>query len=556
MALIKRIKDYKERRNTLKYRLYKFLQKNSKVTNESPVVIIWDFGGYGDILKKNAIISAALNVRGYRTHFLICDGTPEACIQRGVEKNESLEDWKKSCVKCLHGMKFTANQYGAEYSLAGDYISEEKKNEFREISDSINIDEIYDYKFRQIDAGMLAWSSLVRYMKGYVIERKDLKKEDEIIYRKYFYASLVNIYISEKVLDKFTPVSIYSSHGVYVDYSPVVLLSYLRKISAVCWSSGYKDFLHYFTIPKKANKLEFRGITDAEWKKRMDKPLTEDENKILDKYIYDRYNRGNKFDFLNISLPETKEELKRKIGINNDNKTVCMFCHVAWDLSFDLSEMIFESANDWFNETFRIMCEVKDVNWIIRVHPGEKGSGSLYTLDDYIKDNFKDIPEHVKILWSDSGINSFGMYQLIDAGITLFGTTGAELPLFGKNVISGGAAYFSNKGFSLDTSSKQEYENLLRNIGSVKPLTKEQIETARKYAFSYFIQRQIPINIIDKSEGHFGNLDLNKADDLLPGKDIIIDAICESIIEGKDVILNEEMIMKVESDAEHRFLPL
>lgn len=556
MAIIKRLKDYKERRNTLKYRLYKFLRKNSKVTPESPVVIIWDFGGYGDILKKNAIISAALKVRGYRTHFLVCDGTPEACIQRGVEKNERIEDWENVCAKCLHRMKFTANQYNVEYSLAGDYISAEKKNEFREISESINIDEIYDYKYKQIDAGMLAWSSLVRYMKGFVIERKDLKKEDEIIYRKYFYAGLVNIYISEKVLDKFNPVSIFSSHGVYVDYSPVVLLAYLRKISAVCWSSGYKDFLHYFTIPKKANKLEFRGITEAEWKKRLDKPLTEDENKILDRYIYDRYNRGNKFDFLNISLPETKEELKRKIGIDNDNKTVCMFCHVAWDLSFDLSEMIFDSANDWFNETFRIMCEVKDVNWIIRVHPGEKGSGSLYTLDDYIKENFKNIPDHVKILWSDSGINSFGMYQLIDAGITLFGTTGAELPLFGKNVISGGEAYFSNKGFSLDTTSKEEYEKLLRNINLIKPLTETQIETARKYAFSYFIQRQIPINVTKKSEGHFGNLDLNKTDELLPGNDIIIDAICESIIQGKDVILNEEMIMKVESEAEHRFLPL
>ena len=56
MAIIKRLRDYKERRNTLKYRLYKFLRKNSKVTPESPVVIIWDFGGYGDILKKNAII--------------------------------------------------------------------------------------------------------------------------------------------------------------------------------------------------------------------------------------------------------------------------------------------------------------------------------------------------------------------------------------------------------------------------------------------------------------------------------------------------------------------
>ena len=556
MAIIKRIKEYSSNRNTLKYKLYRFLKKHTKVKENSPVVIIWDFGGYGDLLKKNAIISAALNLRGYKTHFILCDGTPEACIQRGLEKNEKLEDWGKSCPKCLFRMKYNSSQYSVEYSTAKDYISNEKKDEYKLISENVKIEDIFEYNFLKIDVGRLAWSSLVRYMKGYVIEKQDLKKEDEIIYRKYFFAGLVNTYIADKVINKFKPVSIYSSHGVYVDYSPVILLAFIKKIPAVCWSSGYKDFLHYFTIPKKINKLEFRGMTEPEWKKRADKPLTEKENKILDKYIFERFNKGNKFDFLNISLPETKEVLKEKLGINNDNKTVCLFCHVAWDLSFDLSTMVFANANEWFDETFRVISEVKDVNWIVRVHPGERASGSLYTVDEHIRKYHKKIPEHIKILWSDSDINSFGLYNLIDAGITLFGTTGAELPLLGKNVISGGEAYFSNKGFSLDAKTKEDYFNYLKNIKNIKPLKPEQIEIARRYAYSYFIQRQIPLNVINRKEGHFGNLDLDKLEYLLPGKDMILDTICESIINGNDVILNEEMVNEIEFQNEERFLPL
>lgn len=556
MNILKRISTYLKNRDTIKYRLYKFLQKHSKVTADSPVVIIWEFGGYGDILKKNAIISAALNLRGYKTHFIICDGTPEACIQRGAEKNEKVENWKESCPKCIFRMRYNASQYSADYSFAKDYVNDKEIDELKSISDKIDISDIYNYKYKGVDAGILAWSSLVRYMKGYVIEKKDLKPEDEIIYRKYFFAGLVNTLIAEKVIDKYRPVSVFCSHGVYVDYSPPILLAYLKKISAVSWSSGYKILLHYFTIPKKPNRLEFRGMKDEEWKKRSETPLTEAENKFLDKYIYERFNKGNKADFLNISLPESKAVLKEKLGIGNDNKTVCMFCHVAWDLSFDLSTMIFENANDWFDETFRIMSEVKDINWIIRVHPGEKGSGSLYTVDDYIREKYPVIPEHIKILWSDSEINSYGLYQLIDAGITLFGTTGAELPLLGKNVISGGEAYFSNKGFSLDAKSKEEYRELLRNINNIKPLSSEQIETARRYAYSYFIQRQIPINVINKKEGHFGNLNPDKISSLLPGKDLILDSICESIIEGKDVILNEEMINIVDTELDDRFLPL
>lgn len=542
MKILKRFRDYIDHRNTLKYRLYKFLKKHSKVTKDSPNIIVWELGGFGDILKKNAIISAALNIRGYRTHFIICDGTPLACIQRGLEKNENISDWKSGCVKCLHVMKYNANQYNVEYSVVGDYLSETKIKEFKELSESIEIEKIYSYNYIGVDVGMLAWSSVIRYMKGFIIEKKDLKEKDEILLRKYFFAGLVNTYAANEVMEKFKPVSLFGSHGVYVDYSPAILLAYIKGIKTLIWSSGFKDFLHYFTIPKKPNKLEFRGITEPEWKKRKDTPLSKNENAALDSYIHHRFNKGNKRDFLNVTLPEDPEALRKKLGFDNNKKVACLFCHVSWDLSFDLSKMIFDNANQWLSESMKAVFEIKSVNWIIRVHPGEKVSGSLYTNDDFIKENFRDIPEHVKILWSDSEINSLGLYKLLDVGITLFGTMGAELPILGKPVISGGEAHFSNKGFTIDAKSKEEYFHLLKNIAEIDFLKKDQIDIARQYGYSYFIQRQIPINIVNKSEGHFGNIDINKLDHLLPGNDLIMDAICESILEGKDVILNEKMI--------------
>lgn len=548
MNLIARVKEHLNRRKTLKYRFYKFLQKHSKVTDESPVIIVWELGGFGQIMIKNGIIAAALNIRGYRTHFIVCDGTPEACIQRGLEHRENISIWSEKCVRCIKVMKNTASHYSLEFSMAGEYITDEKKNEFRKLSEEIELGEIFHYKYLEVDVGMLAWSSVIRYMKGFVIEKKDLKKEDELLLRKYFYAGLVNTYIADQVIKKFKPVSIYGSHGVYVDFSPPILLAYLRGIKAIIWSSGFKDFLHYFTVPKKPNKLEFRGMTPAEWKKRSETPLTDEENKILDLYIHHRFNKGNKRDFLNVSLPEPPEVLRKKFGFNNDNKIACLFCHVSWDLSFDLSTMIFDNANQWLMDSMAAIFEIKDVNWLIRVHPGEKVSGSLYTNDDFIKTHFKEIPDNVRILWSDSEINSLGLYKLLDVGITLFGTMGAELPILGKPVISGGEAHFSNKGFTIDAKSKEEYFNLLKNIGSIKPIPEEQVVLARRYAYSYFIQRQIPINIVDKKEGHFGNIDLKRMKNLIPGNDLIMDAICRSILEGKDVILNEKMVREVEID--------
>lgn len=541
-----RIKEHLRNRNKLKYRFHKFLTKYSRATADSPLVLIWEMGGFAHILRKNAIISAALNFRGYRTHFIVCDGTPVACIQRGIEQNEASEDWEKRCYGCLRGMKISASEYSADHSLAGSHIDDIRKDEFKTLSEATPLEEIYHFKYLGVDVGMLAWSSLIRHMKGHLIEKKDVKPEHEELLRRYFYAGLVNTYIADKVIREMKPVAVFSSHGVYVDYSPPILLAYLKGIKTIIWSSGFKDFLHYFTVPKKPNKLEFRGITDEEWKKRLSVPLTEEENEILDRYIHHRFNKGNKRDFLNVTLPEPPEELRKKLGFDNGKPVACLFCHVSWDLSFDLSRMIFDNANQWLSESMKAVFEIKDVNWIIRVHPGEKVSGSLYTNDDYIREHFNEIPPHVKILWSDSDINSLGLYKLIDVGITLFGTMGAELPLLGKPVISGGEAHFTNKGFTIDAKSREEYFELLKNIPSIPKLSADVIETARKYAYSYFIQRQIPINVINRSEGHFGNIDPEKFKDLLPGNDPIIGAICRGILEGKDVILDEKMVKLVQ----------
>lgn len=546
MKYVSRLKSYLRNRNSLKYRFYNFLKKHSRANHDSPLVLIWEMGGFAHILRKNAIIAAALNLRGYRTHFIVCDGTPVACIQRGLEQNEKTEDWEKRCYGCLKGMRISASEYSADYSLAGDYIDDIKKSEFMDISQQTTLSEIFHYKYLGVDVGMLAWSSLIRHMKGFLIEKKDIKPEDELLLRKYFYAGLVNTYIAGKTIDDLKPAAVFSSHGVYVDYSPPILLAYIRGIKSIIWSSGFKDFLHYFTVPKKPNKLEFRGMTEQEWKKRLETPLTVEEESILDRYIHHRFNKGNKRDFLNVSLPESPEDLRKKLGFENDKAVACLFCHVSWDLSFDLSKMIFDNANQWLTESINAAFEIKDVNWIIRVHPGEKVSGSLYTNDDFIKQHFKNIPDHVRILWSDSEINSLGLYNLIDVGITLFGTMGAELPVLGKPVISGGEAHFTGKGFTIDAKTKEEYFNLLKNIPNIPKLNKKEIDTARKYAYSYFIQRQIPINVIKRTEGHFGNIDTKKFHDLLPGGDPIIEAICNSIVEGKDVILDSEKVKLVE----------
>jgi hypothetical protein len=375
-----------------------------------------------------------------------------------------------------------------------------------------------------------------------LIDLKNLNRRDEEIYRKYFYSALVNTHIANRVIHAYRPISVLTSHGVYVDYSPPLSLAYLKGLNAISWSSGYADFLHFFTIPKSVHKFQLHEIAHSEWQKRLKSPLTKKEDKRLDDFIYQRYFKAGARDIEISSKPEGVRSLRKSLGIDNRNPTICLFAHVNWDVCFNLATMIFDTANEWIIESVKKMIKMKQVNWLIRCHPGEKKDGSLFTTDDLIRKTFPHIPRHIKVIGSDSDINSYSLYRLINAGITIFGTVGVELPLLGKPVIIAGNAHYSNKGFTLEAKSKKEYVSMLERVAKIKPLTRKQIRLARQYAYSYFIQRQIPLNVINKNQGHWGDLDLGKLNQLLPGKDPALDMICARTIDGKDFILDENTL--------------
>ena len=247
----------------IKSTLRSFLTKHSRCNDQSPLVLIWELGGFPPILVKNAIYSAALKTRGYNSHFLICDGTAQACIQRGLEQDERIENWPKKCVECVAGMRRVADEYNVKCSFVSDYISIEQRREFQELSELIDIKDIKDYKYLGNNVGIFAWNSMNRYMKGHLVELKDLRnEEEERIYRRYFYASLVHTYLANATIGKLKPVSVLTSHGNYVDYAPPISEAALKGLNYMVWSSDYGDFLHYFSASESTNESGQGGVAE------------------------------------------------------------------------------------------------------------------------------------------------------------------------------------------------------------------------------------------------------------------------------------------------------
>lgn len=526
------------RRLRFRAALARFLRRHARSSDKARKVLIWDLGNFPGIIARNGLFATALKVRGRRTHTILCDGAPVACIQRGIEKPESLDEWPSACPGCSRRARKVAQKYSLEFSMVGDYVSQTARREFRQLADSLPMEQIYEHVYLGANVGQLAWSSLNRHMKGHLVEISGLSEAQEGIYRAYFYAALVNVHAANEALEAHSPVSVFTSHGIYIDYAPAMSIAYQRGVPAVSWSSAYADGHHYFTVPKGANQLLLQGVSRSElWEQRAATPLTAAEEERLEAFLHHRYFRSGARDINVISRPEDRETLSKNIGLRPGKRVFCVFTHVNWDACFDMSSMIYPNANVWTIETIKRLMKNTEVDWIIRIHPGELTDGSVLSTGDIIKAEFPKLPDHIKVLWADSDINSYGLYQLIDGGITIFGTAGVELAAMGKPMIVAGQAHYGNKGFTIDAGSTAEYCATLDRATSITPLSIEQTALARRYACWYFVQRQIPIRSIDLNQGHWGDLDLDRIDMLLPGRDKIMDSVCRNIVEGKDFIL-------------------
>ncbi len=521
----------------------RFLRLHADRQETGSKVLIWELGNFPGIVARNGLFATALKLRGLRTHTVLCDGTPVACIRRGVEQPEALDDWSGKCRACAKAAETAANNYCLDISWVGDYVNEAKRREFEQLAQSLPLSAVLEHVHLGANVGRIAWSSLNRHMKGLLVDETALTPVQERILRTYLYAALVNTHAANEATDVLAPVSVLTSHGVYVDYAPAMSIAFQKEIPAVSWSSAYADGHHYFTVPKGANQLLLQGVSDSGlWEQRAATPLTAAEEARLEAFLHHRYFRAGARDINVISAPESREALRKKIGLRPGKPVFCVFPHVNWDACFDMSSMIYPTANDWTLQTIRRLIANTEADWIIRIHPGELTDGSVLSTGDIIKAEFPALPDHVKVLWADSDINSYGLYQLVDGGVTIFGTVGVELAAMGKPVILAGQAHYGGKGFTIDAGSPAEYCTALDRAASMPPLDAKQTALARRYAYWYFVQRQIPVRSIDTKQGHWGDLDPDRLDSLLPGGDPIMDIVCRNIVEGRDFILPSDAV--------------
>jgi hypothetical protein len=188
-------------------------------------------------------------------------------------------------------------------------------------------------------------------------------------------------------------------------------------------------------------------------------------------------------------------EVRAQLKLDPSKKTAVIFSHVLWDATFFYGEGLFENYETWLLRTVRAACENSKVNWVIKFHPDLvwklKVEGHSGELRDTIaiRSEVGTLPEHVQIVLPETDISSYSFFEITDYCLTVRGTIGIEMACHGVPVITAGTGRYSGLGFTIESSSEEEYLNRLARIDETPPMSRHEIELARRFAYTLFKRR-------------------------------------------------------------------
>ena len=342
-----------------------------------------------------------------------------------------------------------------------------------------NIDQAYRFKYKNIDVGLTAYDSYLRYVGDSTINK--ITPDFIVIFAETLFGCDYFIDIFKK--DKIS--KLVQSETQFSPLNTLFQVGLKNKAEIYSRYGGHELTVRRYTNWKQ--RYQYRGaisqrLFDEVYKKNRKKGVKQI------KEFYSRKVKSKLFgvDEVIIGLTKTKLQSKIKNGIRNkfnwDNRKIAVFF---------LSHLLDGNFNYGFRKNFKNIYystkfvldklpNLKNVNWLIKPHPAEFHFAPKKDFKSLIK-HLSDKYDHIKVF--PEKLNPSILLKEADLALTSSGTAGIEYPSFNINSIHYEKACYSSMNFMKTVSSKKKLITELENFHKLKKPSKTLIIKAQLYLF-------------------------------------------------------------------------
>ncbi len=288
------------------------------------------------------------------------------------------------------------------------------------------------------------------------------------------------------------PDAVIVPNGLILEFAVFFEIARMLGIPAVTYEFGEQKDKIWIA---QDQPVMFQDTADL-WAQYKDHPFTDEERARIDELYASRQNASlwQQFSRQWQEIPtEGVSEVRAKLALD-DRPVVLMAVNVIGD-SLTLGRQVFSvNMTEWISRTLEYFHTREDVQFLVRVHPGERYTDGP-SVEDIIRARFSSLPEHFRIISASDKINTYDLVGIANLGLTYTTTVGMEMAMMGLPVIVSGNTHYRGKGFTYDPETWEEYFDLIDTLLSAPDARKKAAETselARHYAYRFFFDYPFP----------------------------------------------------------------
>lgn len=379
--------------------------------------------------------------------------------------------------------------------------------------------ELVNLRYRDVYVGRHVLSLLTRRLHAGKLDLRDPRIAERLT--EMLAEAMRAVHAAEAMLAQVKPEIILFNERGYTPFGEIFDVALNRKLNVIQYVASHRDDARIFkrytsetydVHPHSLSEDSWEDIRAMPWDERREQELTEE--------IYGHYETGTWFNFQRLQHGKrikSKEEVRAQLGLDARKKTAVIFSHIFWDATFFYGDSLFEDYEEWLVQTVRTACANTAVNWIVKLHPVNvwrlEADGYIGDLAERValRKRIGALPGHIYLVDPDTDINTYSLFGIADFGLTVRGTVGIEMAMFGIPVFTAGTGRYSGLGFTVDFARPEEYLAALGRIQDYPALTPEQVTLARKYAYGIFKLRPLRFTtfqpIYSSAKGTFHALD-------------------------------------------------
>jgi hypothetical protein len=361
-----------------------------------------------------------------------------------------------------------------------------------------------DVDYQGAHVGRFAVASAMRSLKKGQLDFADPSLRREL--RQRLDSSVRYTLGGMRLLEQLKPDCAFFLDRGYAGQGELFDLSLKRGIDTLTWNGGHKSNRLFFKRYHKGNEREhytslsaesWSQICSLDWKPEDGQRI---RGELLDCYLtQDWYSSvGTQFGKEVISRQATRQ----LVGLTDDRKVAVIFPHILWDGSFFCGEDLFDDYTHWLIETIRAACANPRLDWVVKLHPGHVVKGKKEGISgkpqelQVIEKEFGTLPSHIKLVYPETAISTYSLFEIADYAVTVRGTVGMEAALFGVPVVTAGTGRYDRRGFTLDSKTREEYLEKLATLETFPRLSAEQTQLAERFAYGVFLARPIGLSSV------------------------------------------------------------